>query len=484
MEAVGTTVVCFRQSADEFEGIDPKKVLSHYPTCSAVEEKDYVVEIVNLSEGMLNWMRTFDENLDEIHFNTKRRTVLVVNCGPADIWLTAVFDAKTTELANIEELKRTLPIAIHNHTASLKGKNQQQQYQNLAATVHRYLEAKLKLESPTLHGLHNVLEGLPILSLRKQSFLMLRYLQNSLVELASGNDSPVSDTMLLYNNFILCSTLGAESTEKLYYKYVDHMLETKLMSATSPAFIPNADKRLSSAFNLKLNFNFDPLGTSSLTSEQMDSNRALSADGFVTQLDLVAREELTQAFTFQTTTAEEKEKERSVFISVQDPTGIAVVFLTRGVGTITSDLRKRISDLFKRSCPKLSETIRMDCEENEEKKEQLGSSPSNNFDVAAVDQLSGTSQVLQPFDERADSLKLRMDLAAQLRREFHLGGGNFDSGDSTTSELMVHSHNSVWASLQKSGLKRYYMISEEDTLIGAHVGMRKNAEKVFETCIP
>ena len=36
-------------------------VLSYYPTSSAVEEEDYVAEIVSLSEGTLNWMRTFDE---------------------------------------------------------------------------------------------------------------------------------------------------------------------------------------------------------------------------------------------------------------------------------------------------------------------------------------------------------------------------------------------------------------------------------------
>ena len=404
-----------------------------------------------------------------------------------------MFDKRATELANVEELKRTLQIAIHNHSASFLSpagadqsleKNQQLQYQNLAATVYRYLEAKLKLETPTSHGLHNVLEGLPVLSLRKQSFLMIRYLQNSLVELTSGSkspNSPVSDTMLMYNNFILCSTLSSETTEKLYYKYVDHMLEAKLMSSQSPAFIPN-EKRLSSAFNLKLNFNFDPLGTSTSGSE-VESNSALSPDGFVqTQLDLVAREDLVQAFAFQTDDEKEKER-RSVFISIQEP-GIAVLFLTKGVCSIDSDLRKRISDLFKRSCPKLSETIRMDCEENEEMELR-----SSNFDVAAVDELSSTSRNPKPFSERPESLKLRVDLAAQLRREFHLGGRqgeveNDSTPDCTTSELMVHSHNSVWASLQKSGLKRYYMISEEDTLIGAHVGMRKNAEKVFETCIP
>ena len=145
---------------------------------------------------------------------------------------------------------------------------------------------------------------------------------------------------------------------------------------------------------------------------------------------------------------------------------------------MNTEIRKRLSDLLKRSCVKIGESIRVDQEMIDEPK-------TSNFDAACVDEASCTTRTMQPSLERPESLKLRLDLASQLKREFSLGGGNRNRDDcKSTSELMVHSHNSIWASLQRSGLKKYYMLSEENTLIGAHIGMRKNAENIFDTCIP
>ena len=51
---------------------------------------EYVAELVSMSEATLNWMRTFEDEVNELHFDTERRTVVVINCGRSDMWLTAV----------------------------------------------------------------------------------------------------------------------------------------------------------------------------------------------------------------------------------------------------------------------------------------------------------------------------------------------------------------------------------------------------------
>ena len=86
-QGVETTACCWRTSADEFEGADPNKVLSYSPASTS---KEYVAELVSMSEATLNWMRTFEDEVNELHFDTERRTVVVINCGRSDMWLTAV----------------------------------------------------------------------------------------------------------------------------------------------------------------------------------------------------------------------------------------------------------------------------------------------------------------------------------------------------------------------------------------------------------
>ena len=463
-------------------------VLSYQPSTTA---KEYVSELVSMAEATLNWMRTFDDDVDDVSFTTERRTILVINCGPGDVWLACAFDKKKAELLDLEDLKKVMRIAIEN-TSTTKGssnaggfgdedsekkkKLNASKFQNLSAVALRYLRRKLKLETFTSHGLHDVLDGLPVLSIGRQSFLLIRFLQNALKEALATTDTPVAHTMFMYTNFILWSSLSPCLTEQLYHKYVDHMSELNLLQGQSPGF--SSDKTLSSAFNLKINLNFDNFGTSSGN----DGSKALSPDGFVTQLDLVARKELTQAFSFRSDDNEEddgedeEEERRSVFIFIYG--SIAVAFLTRGLCSLNTEIRKRLSDLLKRSCVKIGESIRVDQEMIDEPK-------TSNFDAACVDEASCTTRTMQPSLERPESLKLRLDLASQLKREFSLGGGNRNRDDcKSTSELMVHSHNSIWASLQRSGLKKYYMLSEENTLIGAHIGMRKNAGNIFDTCIP
>ena len=99
-------------------------------------------------------------------------------------------------------------------------------------------------------------------------------------------------------------------------------------------------------------------------------------------------------------------------------------------------------------------------------------------------------RTLNSLSERQETLKLRLDLASQLKREFRLGGDGVDgygchggSFANPTAELMVHTHGSVWASMQESGLRKYYTLSEESTLIEAQLGMRKNAFEVFHNMI-
>ena len=86
-ESVEAGAICWRTGADEFEGADPNKVLSFSPASTS---KDYVAELVSMSEASLSWMRTFEKSVDETSFSTDKRTVLVINCGRADIWLTVV----------------------------------------------------------------------------------------------------------------------------------------------------------------------------------------------------------------------------------------------------------------------------------------------------------------------------------------------------------------------------------------------------------
>ena len=77
-----------------------------------------------------------------------------------------------------------------------------------------------------------------------------------------------------------------------------------------------------------------------------------------------------------------------------------------------------------------------------------------------------------------------MELAAQLSKDTAtLDGG--DCFSDPTNELIVHSRNGIWASMQRSGLRRYYMLTDvEDTLIDAHSSIRKNTERIFSVGIP
>ena len=90
---VETSAVCWRASSDEFEGADPNKVLSFSPPSTS---KDYVAELVSMSEAALNWTRTFDDTINEVGFDTERRTVLVVSCGKSNMWLTVVSQLRGT----------------------------------------------------------------------------------------------------------------------------------------------------------------------------------------------------------------------------------------------------------------------------------------------------------------------------------------------------------------------------------------------------
>ena len=87
MESIEEGACCWRSCAEEFEGADPSKVLSYSPASTS---KDYVAELVSMSEATLNWMRTFDDDVNEASFETENRTVTVINCGPSDVWLTVV----------------------------------------------------------------------------------------------------------------------------------------------------------------------------------------------------------------------------------------------------------------------------------------------------------------------------------------------------------------------------------------------------------
>ena len=82
---------------DEFEGADPNKVLSFSPPSTS---KDYVAELVSMSEAALNWTRTFDDKINEAGFATERRTVLVVSCGKSDMWLTVVSQSMRRRATN------------------------------------------------------------------------------------------------------------------------------------------------------------------------------------------------------------------------------------------------------------------------------------------------------------------------------------------------------------------------------------------------
>ncbi|QDZ25249.1 hypothetical protein A3770_16p77670 [Chloropicon primus] len=490
---VETSAVCWRASSDEFEGADPNKVLSFSPPSTS---KDYVAELVSMSEAALNWTRTFDDTINEVGFDTERRTVLVVSCGKSDMWLTVVYDNRRNKLVEADELKRVVRTAVENH---LNGAQSEQAFRSLAGVVLRYLRSKLKLETPTVHGLHDILDGLPVLSISKQSFLFLRYLENSLAEimrsgLSGGLGGPGAtlsppagegvllskglDTVVMEGNFILSSSLNPKSTERIYRKYVDYLRDLKLLDVKSPAGL-GEEKTLSSAFNLsKLNLNFESLGVNG-----SPASKAISPDGFISQVDLVARRELTKAFSFFVGDDDgDAGEERGVYIFAQGNT--SVVFLTQDTSLfIGAELRRRLSDLLKRSCAKLSESIRIDYERVEEPR-------SSNFDVACLDDVSSSSKSLHCLAERPDSLKLRLDLAAQLKREMDLGiaaEAGAEQGDSFAKparELMVHSHSNVWASLQESGLRKYYTLSDESTLIEAHLGMRENAEKAFQVCLP
>ena len=398
--------------------------------------------------------------------------------------LAQVFDNRREDLVDAEDLKRTLRVAVENHAGGAgAGAGEDARFRSLASVALRYLRAKLKLEAATSHGLHDVLGGLPVLPIHRTSFLLLRYLGNSLAELlrsrgrsgASGPASPPAtdscplqpgwapDTLFLERNFILASSLGPRSTERLYHKYVDHLRDLGVLQTKPPAGVGD-DKSMGSAFNLtKLNLNFESLAGPAQT-------KAVSADGFVTQPDLVARTELTRCFSFS---SEDAGETRAAYVFVHGPS--SAVFLAPEGLEIRQELRKRVGDLLRRSCAKISECVQFDEERAEEPKSSV-------FDAGCVDDASQTNRTIHPQAERQETMRLRLELAAQLRRDFDLGVGSGE--DCGTGELMVHACGSVWASAQKSGLRKYYTLSEESTLIEAHVGMKQNAQKAFEACIP
>lgn len=448
------------------------------------------------------------------------------------------FDRRRGDLVHIDEVKRAIRIGVENHRSSASGSPAF--YQTLAGVALGYLRSKLRLETAAPHGMHDILDGLPVLPIGKSSFLLLRYLENALVEaLASGkagNGAPTSvsgegdgmaldadgsgskpsrfppggslDTIFLKSNMILSSTIAPGLTERVYHRFIDHQRDAKALATSSPAFVTDEGKLLSSGLmGLKISLeSFGSglgVGAAGLNGAALPGGAA--PDGFVTQADLVERRELTQAFSFLEEAEEsgpqeggrrwsggngvgggdagDRRRERSVFLFAQGD--VSVLFLATEVCFISPETRRRLADALRRSCAKISESVRMDYERADDPR-------SASFDAACCDAMSSSAKALSPLLERQESLKLRLDLAAQLRREFAdgdghpsaMGSASDPSGGGATAELMFHSHNSIWASLQRSGLKKYYLLSEESTLIGAHVGMRKNAEKIFDTCIP
>ena len=356
------------------------------------------------------------QGFEEVHFDTERRKVVVVNCGPPEIWLAAVFDAKRCELMRTETMKAMLHLAVKSlGSVNAPGGGDSvaeygKAFQSLGDVAFRFVESKLGFPVNSSSGIHPVLDGLPILAAGATTFLLIRFLENSMLELTSTSEPSITSTMFLHSNLIVWSSSDPESTSLLYHMFLDTLNPgrgKKAGAASAPSQF--AEEEVSSAFGLKLSFTLDSIYGSNASRNSSDGFVSFSPAG--EHADRATDRSLDPVFTLREDEASRGElggrndggtgvNERAAFVYVCGKA--SVVFCTDCAGPLSAQLRSRLGDVLSSCCRKIADSIEADLKGRGEKP------PTSNADAACCDAINNTCQPVYPALDRPENASLRV----------------------------------------------------------------------------